>query len=131
MAANTNPIFSLTPGIAQAQVSTANANRDGTGTLATVIAGSTNGRRVHRITIKATVTTTAGMVRLFLDDGANVRLFAEVIVTAITVGASTKGFESVLTYTGETPLVLPSGVTLKASTHNAEAINVIAEYSDY
>jgi hypothetical protein len=127
MPANTAPIFTLTPVIASAQVSAANTNRDGTGTVVTVVAGSTNGRRIDRIKIKATVTTTAGMVRLYIDDGTNVRLWTEVPVSAITVSASQPGFETNLGPTDPYAplLVLPSSsYILKASTHNAEAINV-------
>jgi hypothetical protein len=134
MTANTAPIFSLTPFIASAQVSAANTNRDGTGTIVTVTAGTPNGRRVDRINIKGTVTTTAGMVRLYIDDGTNVRLWKEIPVTAITVSASAAGFESSISPTDQFAplLVLPSSsYILKASTHNAEAINVIALGGDF
>src|SRR5438105_4103684 len=122
MAANTSPIFGLTPVLSQVQISTANTNRDGTGTVGSVVTGSTNGRRIDKITITAAVTTTAGMVRLYIDDGTNVRLWKEVPVSAITVGASTPAFTS--TVTAPDPyaplLVLPSSTyILKASTHNA------------
>lgn len=134
MAGNTAPIFTLTPFIATAQVSAANTNRDGTGTVVTVTAGTTNGRRIDRINVKATVTTTAGMVRLYIDDGSTVRLWKEVTVTAITVSASQAGFESTLSPSDQFAplLVLPSSTyILKASTHNGEAINVIALGGDF
>lgn len=134
MVANKEPVFSLTPFIASAQVSAANTNRDGTGTIVTVTSGTTNGRRIDRINIKATVTTTAGMVRLYIDDGTNVRLWKEVVVSAITVAAGTAGFETSIGPTDPYAplLVLPSSTyILKASTHNAEAINVLASGSDY
>lgn len=134
MTANTTPIYSLTPFIASSQVSAANTNRDGTGTIVTVTAGTTNGRRIDRIRIKATVTTTAGMVRLYIDDGTNVRLWQEQPIAAGTVSASAAGVEySIVPPDPYAPLlVLPStSYILKASTHNAEAINVIAVGSDY
>ena|SRR6266705_491518 len=134
MPANTSPIFSLTPVIASVQVTAANTNRDGTGTVVTVVAGSTNGRRIDRIKIKATVTTTAGMVRLYIDDGTNVRLWTEIPVTAVTVSASAASFEANLTPTDPYAplLVLPTSTyILKASTHNAEAINIQAFGADY
>lgn len=131
MPANTSPIFPLTPVIGAGQVSTANSTRDGTGTLATILTGGTNGTRVQKITIKATVTTTAGMIRLFIDDLTNKRLWKEVLVTAITVSATVAGFEYTLQLFGEDALHLPSGYILKASTEKAEAINVIAEGGNY
>lgn len=135
MAANLNPVFALAPNLGSlstARISTANTNRDGTGTLGTACTGGTNGTRISRITIKATVTTTAGMVRLFISDGTNTRLWKEVPVSAITVGASTAAFEAILSSPdGEPLLVLPSTYTLKAATHNAETFDVIAQAADF
>lgn len=124
-----NPEFFNKPVAPQsARISTANTNRDGTGTVGTVATGVTGGRMVNRISVQATGTTTAGMVRLFLYDGTNYRAFREIPVTATTVGASTAAFWA------EFPvydLVLASSsVTLVASTHNAESFDVIAYCGD-
>lgn len=129
MAANTTPIFTITPKIGMAQISTANTNLDGIGTLGTVITGTANGTRINRIDIVATGTTTAGMVRLFISDGTNHRLWREVPVTAITPSATVQAFQDEVVPTE--PLVLPSGYSLRASTHNAETFNVIAHAGDY
>ncbi len=131
MPANTVPIFPLTPVIGAGQVSVINTGRDGTGTLATILTGGANGTRVHKITIHATVTTTAGMVRLFIDDLTNKRLWKEIVVTAITVAASTAAFDYVIELYGEAALHLPNGYILKAGTEKGEAINVIAEGGNY
>lgn len=132
MAANTAPIFSLTPVAKTVQVSVANAGRDGTGTLGTILTGGTNGTRIDKVNVKATVTTTAGMIRLFIDDLTNVRLWKEVPVDAITAAANTPAFEFELRNSdGSALVVIPSGYILKASTHNAEAINVTAVGGDY
>jgi hypothetical protein len=129
MAANTNPLFTLTPKISDAQISTANTNRNGTGTLGTVITGATNGTRINRVDIVATVTTSAGVIRLFIDDGTNVRLFREILVTAITPSATVEVWRGEFVPTE--PFILPSTYILKASTHNAETFNVIAHAGDY
>lgn len=122
------PKFFTTPVIGLGQVDTANTNRDGTGTLVDILTGATNGTRVEEVRVKATVTTTAGMVRLFIYDGSSVtRLFDEVSVAAATVSATVEGSETIVTYDN---LVLPDGYVLRASTHNAEAINVIAFGAD-
>lgn len=127
MAVNTTPIFVLTPICAAGQVSTANTNRDGTGTLATILTAGASGCRIDRVTAHAIVTTTAGMVRLYVDDGVTVRLVAEISIAANTVAAAVPGYEAEWSrQDGQPVLVLPAGVILKASTHNAEAINVIA-----
>lgn len=119
MASNAN--YAATPKSALAQLSAANTLRDGTGTIATVLSAGTSGSRVDDIVITATGTTTAGMVRLFLHDGTNARLFREVPVTAITPSGTVQAFTASLP---NLALVLAPGWSLRASTHNAESFNV-------
>jgi hypothetical protein len=120
----TSPTFTGTPRVGSAQVSAANTNRDGTGTVVDVLTGVAAGTKVFEVRVHATVTTTAGMVRLYYYDGTNTRLFDEIPVTAVTGSASLAEFDAVRPYSN---LIL-AGAThkLQASTHNAEAINVFA-----
>jgi len=130
MTANVQPIFPLTPVIGTAQVSVANSNRDGaTGTYATVFTAGSNGSVIQKAYVKATVTTTAGMVRLFQGDGVNWRLLLEVEVAAIVASGTIPTFEAELTRLEG--LVIPAGKTLKASTENAETFNVLIYGGDY
>jgi hypothetical protein len=120
----TNASYAATPVAALAQVSTVNTARDGSGTIATVLTGATNGTRVDDIILKATVTTTAGMVRFFLslDGGTTKRLIYEVQVTANTVSSSNPAWSWVL---NDLAWILPNGsAILYASTEKAEAINI-------
>ena len=110
------------------QVTTANTNRDGTGTITTILTGVAAGTRINEIVIEATATTTAGMVRLYLHDGTNARLFDEFVVTAITAAASTAVYRATKTYDN---LVLSSASwSIRASTHNTETFNVIVLGAD-
>lgn len=129
MSANTTPRFTETGVLAKGQVTVANANLDGTGTLVTLVTGGVNGTLLELIRVKATVTTTAGMIRLFVDDGSNVRLIKEITVAAITIGASTAAYEAEYVPTGN--MVLPATHILKASTEKAEAMNVFVQGGDY
>ena len=134
MAANTTPIFTLTPVIGVAAISTANTARDGTGTIGTVLTGGANGTRITRITVQATVTTTAGIVRLFIGNDAGtpvISLWREISISEVTGSATVLEYYYVLSLTGESALVLPANYTLRASTHKAEAFNVIAEGGNY
>lgn len=131
MTVNTEPIFLKTAIISNAQIATINTGRDGTGTLGSVCTGATDGTRIHKITIKATVTTTAGMVRLFIDNLTNIRLWKEIEVPAITVSATVKAFEFVIYLPDQEALVLPSGYILKAGTEKAETFNVVAEGGNF
>ena len=123
-----SPVFIGTPKTWLGQVSAANTNRDGTGTLVDIVTAAANGSRLDEIDILGPGTATAGVVRLFLNDGTNTRLFKEVMVTATTPSTSVEVFRAVLAFAEG--LVLPLGWKLKASTHNAEAFNVVARGGD-
>lgn len=123
-----SPVFAVTPRIGAVNIATANTNRDGTGTVATLITGASTGTRVAEIVIQARVTTTAGMVRVFLYDGTTYRFFDEISVPAATVSASVKGSRASVTYSN---LILPSASwSIAVSTHNAESIDVTAFGAD-
>lgn len=124
----TSPAFAVTPRLASVNIATANTNRDGTGTVATLITGASTGTRIAEIVIQARVTTTAGMVRLFLYDGSTYRFFDEIAVAAATVSASVKGTRVSTLYNN---LILPSASwSIVVATHNAESIDVTALGAD-
>ena len=123
----TSPQFVAVPVIGMATISTANTNRDGTGTLATIVTGATNGTRISEVRVKATVATSAGMIRFYIDDGvvANPLLIREIVVEAITLtDPDDETFEGAIYFSEG--LILPNGWTLEASTHVANTFNVFA-----
>lgn len=112
-------------------ISTANTARDGTGAVGVVCTGAsaTTGSYVDHVIVKATSSTTAGMIRFFIRDtlGAVVTLFKEIQVTQITPTSTTTTWEA----------KVPIGYTLRsnawnleASTHNAESFHITA-YGEY
>ena len=131
MAANSVQ-FTATPRMVVAQIATANTNRDGTGTIADLITGVAAGTRINKIRVKATGTTTAGMVRIYFYDGTNSRLYTEVLVSAITASGSVATFEATLSFTdANAPILASSSQKLQASTNNAETFNIIVEAADF
>lgn len=126
----TSPQFTGVPLYGAAVVSTANTNRDGSGTLATILTMPASGGRIDRAVIKATGNTTAGMVRLFVHDGTSARCIAEIPVPAIAVSATVASFECVVDFSTSSAsaygLVLPAGHSLRASTHLAEVFHLTA-----
>lgn len=122
----TTPQFATTPARAKATVSTANTARDGSGTLATVVTAGANGTRVSAVRVVATGTTTDGMVRLFLHDGTTAHLWDEISVSSATPSATVAVFQAERVV----QLLLPTGWSLRASTHNAETFVVHAEASN-
>lgn len=128
----TDPQFTSVVRAAVKLVSAANTNRDGTGTLVDILAGGTNGTRVERVEITARGTTTAGVIRLYLNDGTTAFLIREILVTAITPSTSLAVFSAqVLFNLDSLILLIPSGYKLQASTHNAENFNVAAYGGDF
>jgi hypothetical protein len=121
---STTANYAATPRAAFGQVSVANTNRDGTGTIATIFTAGASGSRVDDVVIVATGTTTAGMVRLFLHNGTDARLWVEVPVSAATPSGTVQAFTASLL---NQSLILPTGWSLRASTHNAETFNVIVD----
>jgi hypothetical protein len=110
-----------------AAISTANTALDGSGAMATVITGASNGTHVETISIKATGSVSRGMIRLFLSDGElSTKLIAEIDVPEKTVSSVDEAFEITL----ETDFMLKSGLMIAASTNNAESFIVRAEGLD-
>lgn len=91
MAANTNPIYVLTPsnGIA-AGITGANTATDGTGTISTVFTAGANGGILQGIRVKGNGTNAASVMRVFLNNGsaaataANNALIGELPLAATT-----------------------------------------------
>ena len=128
------PAYAATPRRECQIIGTANPNRDGTGTTATVFTAGSNGSRVEAISIKSLVTNTAGTVRLYLANGANVRLWYEQAVSASTASAtvpSNSFYYSSLVNSDLLPLTLPSGWSLEVSTEKAENFLIHADGADF
>jgi hypothetical protein len=126
--------YASVPKVGVGQISTANTNRDGTGTIGTVFTAGANGSRIDMIDLQATATTTAGMIRLFVHDGTNAILIGELPVTAVTPSGTLPAWTAQLntnTMTQLLPITIPTGWSLRASTNNAEAFNVIAFGGDF
>lgn len=138
----TSAQYAVAPTVEISQVSTANTNRDGSGTTVEVAAGPSTaqgtgvGKRIDYVLIVATGTTTAGMIRFFLstDGGTTKRMIAEVPVSAVTVGTSTPAFQTavpVLVNMNLQGQVSAASCKLYASTHNAETFNIHVFGSTY
>lgn len=132
---NTSPVHVGIPwSKVYAIAATANTNRDGTGTITDITPAVTAGKQSlgSRLKITATGTTTAGMIRLFGNDGSGYKLMMELSVAAVTPSGTVKAAiagsaDGILDSQGFLVLNMPFGDTLSgnvqkigASTHNAE-----------
>lgn len=132
MPAGTTPVFVATPKTWSGEGGTANTARDGTGTLITVVTGASTGSVVELVRAQFDVTTTAGVVRLFLslDGGTTKRLVKELLIPAVTPSTTVEAAS--VEWIPTVPLILPDGsAVLYASTHNAENVCVFAHGGDY
>jgi hypothetical protein len=129
-APNSAPRFLLpTNCLGVAQLSAANVNRDGTGTIVDITTAGSQGTEITLIRVCASGTTTAGVVRLFIHNGIGYRLYKELMVTAVTPSTAVEAFS--IEFTPTKPLILPTGYKIAASTHNAETFNAFAHGGDY
>lgn len=127
----TQPTYAANPrSVDRASVGTANTNRDGSGTIATIATGSSAGFKIQEVVAQATVTTTAGMVRLYLstDGGSTWKLFDELVVGAATVASAVPAYRISKNY--QNLVLYSTSMKLGASTHNAENFEVWALGAD-
>jgi len=112
-----------TPGMITAN--TANNKLDGSGTLVTLlVAGEST--TINKVVIKASVNTTEGMVRLFVEKpGKTIKLPDEVTVAARDQSGTTPTISQIVNF--PKGFVLKRGWKPKASTENAETFNLFAE----
>lgn len=126
------PKFASTPRIGFGSVSTANTNRDGTGTIVDIITGVAAGTRIEEIVLKATGDPADSIVTIFLHDGTAYRLFDEFDLNdPAAASATVTGYRISRTYDN---LVLPSASWKLAAAITAAltagAINVFALGAD-
>ncbi len=131
----TSAQYAVAPTVEISQVSTANTNRDGSGTTVEVCAGPSTaqgtgvGKLIREVIVTATGNTTAGMIRFFLstDGGTTKRMITEVPVQALTAGANTATWSMMVPVLHG--LILQGQVSsqsckLYASTEKAETFNI-------
>ena len=121
--------FVATPKVGLVSISVANTSLTGSGTLYTVFSAGANGSRIERCIVKASGTTTAGMVRLFIYNGTSATLLTEIPVEAVTPSGTLPSFETTLVFDGG--LVIPTGYSLRASTHNTDSFQLTALGGDF
>lgn len=151
MAANTNPIFTLTPNVGRLAItasSGANTASDGSGTVGTNIyllfTGGSNGSfvsrlRLHPYASAASTATNASTFRFYLSTqgsgsttASNTALFQEIALASVTADITTTALSPI-----DVPInfVVPSGSYILVSVHLAQAANtgvqILAIGGDY
>jgi hypothetical protein len=133
MAANTQPLFPVSPvvGIAtltSATAVTSRANITGTTGLVQLTPVSTNGKRIDAISVKGKATTVAAIVGVWIYNGTTSFLYDEIDVSAVVASTTVDSFSTTKTYAN---LVLPATYQLFISETAQTDLNVIAFGGDY
>lgn len=135
MAANTTPIFPLTPIITVGKtLLTANTAKDGTGAVVTLYTAGVNGSKISEIQVCYTGTSVATVLRLFINNGADPTVATNnTLYKSITVPANTLSeVAAAADVTTAMALLLPASYKLLATigTTIAAPIAVTALGSD-
>lgn len=136
MAANTQPIFVITPNISYISSGlAANTALDGTGTVATVFTAGSNGSKVENVSLWHLGTNIATVIRFFVNNGstntvaANNALVFEYTMAANTVSQTAASVQ----YMWNANLYLKSGYKLNVTIGTAIAAGIMscAQGGDY
>lgn len=104
----TTPQWITTPRFEVAQLTTANTSRDGTGTIADLIQGSTAGTRLIEVRIKPAGSASDCLVNLFYWNGIAWRFFDDIFLPAASASLTLPLSEASATFSN---LLLPSSST--------------------
>lgn len=132
----TDPAFAATVQLGAALLGSAETNLQVPAQSSTIVTAATLGTKIEEIVILASqttlvATTVAGLVYLFLYDGATYHLFDTGLVTAITASTTVAPFRLSKLYNN---LVMKTGWSLRASQSiagNASILKVTALGGDF
>lgn len=130
-----DPQFASTIKLGAALLGNAETNLQVPTQASTVVSAGTSGSKIEEVVVTATATsllptTVAGLVYLYIFDGATYHLYDTITVTAITASTTAAGFRQRNTYPN---LMLASGWSLRASQSvagNASVLKVSAFGAD-
>lgn len=128
MAANTAPIFGLTPNVAwQVAFTAANTAKDGTGTVQTVFTAGANGAFVQKVRFRAIGTNTASVARIFVNNGStNATAANNALIDEITLAGTTLSEVSALSnYEVALNIALPAGYKINVVIGTAVAAGIV------
>lgn len=131
----TSAQYAATPRIGSANLTSADTSLTAPSTVSTILTAGSSGTRIDYIEITGVATTVAGLINLFIYDGTNYILWAQVPVLAVTSSTTASAFQTAMSSNINAdimPLILPSGYSLRATTSVAQTgIRVTAQGGDF
>jgi len=132
---STSAQYASTPKIGSALLTTADTSLTAPSTVGTVFTAGSSGSRIDYIEVQGVATTVASNVNLFIYDGTNYILYAQVPVIAITSSTTIPAFQALIssnTQPNLLPINLPTGYSLRATTSVTQTgVRVTASGGDY
>ena len=132
---STSAQYASTPKIGSALLTTADTSLTAPTTVGTVLTAGASGSRIDYIDIQGVATTVASNINLFIYDGTNYILYAQVPVIAITSSTTSVAFAATIssnTNANILPINLPTGYSLRATTSVTQTgVRVTALGGDY
>lgn len=129
--------FIQLPNIGTCTISEAHNSRTGGGPMETVFTAGENGSKLDEITIQALMSTTPGIIRLYLQtaDGT-LSLISEIPVKKTDASTEAPTWSAALSSAGEgpasaLPMLLPAECSILAATQKAEYFTVTAFGGDF
>lgn len=127
--------YAATPRIGSATLTTADTSLTAPTTVSTILTAGASGTRIDYIDIQGVATTSSGLINLFVYDGANYILWAQVPVIAVTSSTTAPAFQATMSSNVNSnimPLILPTGYSLRATTSVAQTgVRVTAQGGDF
>ena len=103
MAANTSPLFALTPQIPAVTITGITTDKSGatTANVKTLYTAATNGTKISQIGYKCLGNSSAGLLLIWITDtsGLNPFLFEEIVIGAVTSSSTVAAAKVVNSYT--------------------------------
>lgn len=131
----TSAQYAATPRIGSATLTTADTSLTAPTTVGTILTAGSSGTRIDYIDIQGVATTTASIINLFIYDGTNYILWAQVPVIAVTSSTTAPAFAATLSSNVNAnlmPLILPTGYSLRAAVSVTQTgVRVTAQGGDF
>lgn len=115
----TSAQYAAVPRVGSANLTTADTSLTAPTTVGTILTAGSSGTRIDYIDVQGVATTSSGLVNLFIFDGTNYILWAQVPVIAITSSTTAPAFQATLSSNVNAnlmPLIIPTGHSLRATT---------------
>lgn len=131
----TSAQYAATPRIGSANLTTQDTSLTAPTTVSTILTAGASGTRIDYIDVQGVATTVAGLINLFIYDGTNYILWAQVPVIAVTSSTTAPAFQATLSSNVNAnlmPLIIPTGYSLRATTSVAQTgVRVTAMGGDF